>query len=34
LYWIVRDGGLMLLLSQLLRAKDSYENCKIQVSGC
>jgi potassium/chloride transporter 4/5/6 len=31
LYWIVRDGGLMLLLSQLLRAKDSYENCKIQV---
>eukprot|EP00249_Psilotum_nudum_P010981 c22889_g1_i1 orf=423-3326(-) len=31
LYWIVRDGGLMLLLSQLLRAKDSFENCKIQV---
>jgi hypothetical protein len=32
LYWIVRDGGLMLLLSQLLRAKDTYESCKIQVS--
>lgn len=31
LYWIVRDGGLMLLLSQLLRARDSFENCKIQV---
>jgi potassium/chloride transporter 4/5/6 len=31
LYWIVRDGGLMLLLSQLLRAKDCYESCKIQV---
>ncbi|CAK9209557.1 unnamed protein product [Sphagnum troendelagicum] len=31
LYWIVRDGGLMLLLSQLLRAKDTYESCKIQV---
>ncbi|XP_024535740.1 cation-chloride cotransporter 1 [Selaginella moellendorffii] len=31
LYWIVRDGGLMLLLSQLLRAKDSFESCKIQV---
>ena len=33
LYWIVRDGGIMLLLSQLLRAKESYENCKIQVRG-
>lgn len=32
LYWIVRDGGLMLLLSQLLRAKDCFESCKIQVS--
>lgn len=31
LYWIVRDGGLMLLLSQLLRAKESFESCKIQV---
>ncbi|CAM6097168.1 unnamed protein product [Calypogeia fissa] len=31
LYWIVRDGGLMLLLSQLLRAKDSFESCKILV---
>eukprot|EP00897_Mesotaenium_endlicherianum_P007569 jgi/Mesen1/6840/ME000351S05963 len=31
LYWIVRDGGIMLLLSQLLRAKQSFENCKIQV---
>eukprot|EP00258_Populus_trichocarpa_P014805 XP_006369978.2 cation-chloride cotransporter 1 [Populus trichocarpa] len=31
LYWIVRDGGLMLLLSQLLRTKKSFENCKIQV---
>ncbi|CAI7835976.1 unnamed protein product, partial [Closterium sp. NIES-53] len=31
LYWIVRDGGIMLLLSQLLRAKESFENCKIQV---
>lgn len=31
LYWIVRDGGLMLLLSQLLRAKECFENCKIQV---
>eukprot|EP01018_Ginkgo_biloba_P015861 Gb_38233 [translate_table: standard] len=31
LYWIVRDGGLMLLLSQLLQARDSFENCKIQV---
>ncbi|CAI5503255.1 unnamed protein product [Closterium sp. Naga37s-1] len=30
LYWIVRDGGIMLLLSQLLRAKESFENCKIQ----
>ena len=34
LYWIVRDGGLMLLLSQLLRAKDCYESCKIQVLFC
>lgn len=31
LYWIVRDGGIMLLLSQLLRAKESFESCKIQV---
>uniref|UniRef100_A0A453AEW9 SLC12A transporter C-terminal domain-containing protein n=2 Tax=Aegilops tauschii TaxID=37682 RepID=A0A453AEW9_AEGTS len=31
LYWIVRDGGLMLLLSQLLLTKDSFEDCKIQV---
>ncbi|WMV15563.1 hypothetical protein MTR67_008948 [Solanum verrucosum] len=31
LYWIVRDGGLMLLLSQLLLTKDSFEGCKIQV---
>lgn len=31
LYWIVRDGGIMLLLSQLLRAKECFENCKIQV---
>ncbi|KAK7354484.1 hypothetical protein VNO80_19948 [Phaseolus coccineus] len=31
LYWIVRDGGLMLLLSQLLLTKASFENCKIQV---
>lgn len=32
LYWIVRDGGLMLLLSQLLRAKECFEHCKIQVN--
>ncbi|XP_010265903.1 PREDICTED: cation-chloride cotransporter 1-like [Nelumbo nucifera] len=31
LYWIVRDGGLMLLLSQLLLTKESFECCKIQV---
>ncbi|VFQ83306.1 unnamed protein product [Cuscuta campestris] len=31
LYWIVRDGGLMLLLSQLLLTKESFEGCKIQV---
>ncbi|XP_071722484.1 cation-chloride cotransporter 1-like isoform X3 [Rutidosis leptorrhynchoides] len=31
LYWIVRDGGLMLLLSQLLLTKESFESCKIQV---
>uniref|UniRef100_A0A1D1XEN2 Cation-chloride cotransporter 1 n=1 Tax=Anthurium amnicola TaxID=1678845 RepID=A0A1D1XEN2_9ARAE len=31
LYWIVRDGGLMLLLSQLLLAKETFESCKIQV---
>eukprot|EP00850_Spirogloea_muscicola_P010302 SM000060S19634 [mRNA] locus=s60:225036:230284:- [translate_table: standard] len=31
LYWIVRDGGIMLLLSQLLRAKESFESCRIQV---
>ncbi|XP_044392260.1 cation-chloride cotransporter 1-like [Triticum aestivum] len=31
LYWIVRDGGLMLLLSQLLLTKPAFENYKIQV---
>lgn len=31
LYWIVRDGGLMLLLSQLLLTKESFESCKIHV---
>ncbi|KAG6481115.1 hypothetical protein ZIOFF_057707 [Zingiber officinale] len=31
LYWIVKDGGLMLLLSQLLLTKESFESCKIQV---
>jgi potassium/chloride transporter 4/5/6 len=31
LYWIVRDGGLMLLLSQLLLTKQTFESCKIQV---
>ncbi|XP_038720072.1 cation-chloride cotransporter 1 isoform X2 [Tripterygium wilfordii] len=31
LYWIVRDGGLMLLLSQLLLTKESFESSKIQV---
>ena len=31
LYWIVRDGGLMLLLSQLLLTKATFERCKIQV---
>ncbi|KAJ1692062.1 hypothetical protein LUZ63_008760 [Rhynchospora breviuscula] len=31
LYWIVRDGGLMLLLSQILLTKASFESCKIQV---
>ncbi|KAJ8642147.1 hypothetical protein MRB53_018841 [Persea americana] len=31
LYWIVRDGGLMLLLSQLLLTRESFEGCKIQV---
>lgn len=31
LYWIVRDGGLMLLLSQLLLTKESFDSCKIQV---
>ncbi|KAL8218825.1 hypothetical protein R6Q57_022198 [Mikania cordata] len=31
LYWIVRDGGLMLLLSQLLLTKEMFESCKIQV---
>ncbi|CAH9111816.1 unnamed protein product [Cuscuta europaea] len=31
LYWIVRDGGLMLLLSQLLLTKASFDGCKIQV---
>lgn len=32
LYWIVRDGGLMLLLSQLLRAKECFDSCKIRVT--
>lgn len=31
LYWIMRDGGLMLLLSQLLLTKRSFESCKIKV---
>lgn len=31
LYWIVRDGGLMLLLSQLLRARDCFDSCRIRV---
>nr|GEW81098.1 cation-chloride cotransporter 1 isoform X1 [Tanacetum cinerariifolium] len=31
LYWIVRDGGLMLLLSQLLLTKQMFESCKIRV---
>lgn len=31
LYWIVKDGGLMLLLSQLLLTKESFESCKIHV---
>ncbi|KAL8129830.1 hypothetical protein V2J09_018985 [Rumex salicifolius] len=31
LYWIVRDGGLMLLLSRLLLSKESFESCTIQV---
>lgn len=31
LYWIIRDGGLMLFLSQLLLTKESFESCKIQV---
>uniref|UniRef100_A0A0D6R1J8 Cation-chloride cotransporter 1 n=1 Tax=Araucaria cunninghamii TaxID=56994 RepID=A0A0D6R1J8_ARACU len=31
LYWIVSDGGLMLLLSQLLLTKESFESCKIQL---
>ncbi|XP_071736400.1 cation-chloride cotransporter 1-like isoform X1 [Rutidosis leptorrhynchoides] len=31
LYWIVRDGGLMLLLSQLLLTKQIFDNCKIRV---
>ena len=31
LYWIICDGGLMLLLSQLLLTKESFESCKIQV---
>ncbi|KAF5736370.1 hypothetical protein HS088_TW14G00512 [Tripterygium wilfordii] len=31
LYWIVRDGGLMLLLSQLLLTKESFKSSKIQV---
>ncbi|KAL2474737.1 Uncharacterized protein Adt_35473 [Abeliophyllum distichum] len=28
---ILRDGGLMLLLSQLFLTKESFESCKIQV---
>ncbi|KAK9050896.1 hypothetical protein SSX86_027521 [Deinandra increscens subsp. villosa] len=31
LYWIVRDGGLMLLLSQLLLTKEIFDSCKIRV---
>lgn len=31
LYWIVCDGGLMLLLSQLLRARDCFDSCRIRV---
>ncbi|KVH97882.1 Amino acid permease domain-containing protein [Cynara cardunculus var. scolymus] len=31
LYWIVRDGGLMLLLSQLLLTKEIFESCKVRV---
>ncbi|CAI5964114.1 unnamed protein product [Closterium sp. NIES-65] len=32
LFWIVRDGGIMLLLSQLLRSRPTFDACKIQ--GC
>ncbi|GAQ80413.1 cation-chloride co-transporter protein [Klebsormidium nitens] len=31
LYWIIRDGGLMLLLAMLLKSKKSFEACKIRV---
>ncbi|CAI5534335.1 unnamed protein product, partial [Closterium sp. Naga37s-1] len=31
LFWIVRDGGIMLLLSQLLRSRPTFDACKIQV---
>ncbi|KAG0479858.1 hypothetical protein HPP92_010716 [Vanilla planifolia] len=31
LYWIIKDGGLMLLLSQLLRTKECFECCNIHV---
>lgn len=31
LYWIIRDGGLMLLLAMLLKSKKSFEGCKIRV---
>ncbi|KAL2517401.1 Cation-chloride cotransporter 1 [Abeliophyllum distichum] len=31
LYWIGRDGGLILILSQPLFTKKSFENCKVQV---
>ncbi|CAI7915790.1 unnamed protein product [Closterium sp. NIES-54] len=30
LFWIVRDGGIMLLLSQLLRSRPTFDACKIQ----
>lgn len=31
LYWIVRDGGLMLLLAQLLMRKKLFANCEMRV---
>ncbi|CAI7836243.1 unnamed protein product, partial [Closterium sp. NIES-53] len=36
LFWIVRDGGIMLLLSQLLRSRPTFDACKIQglEEGC